>query len=856
MDKPTDTPADQPREKPQEHTGNSQASGRPQSLGMPTTGKLKQWDRRVWHRRASQPVTIWLALIVLAGLAHPFLPNRHWVLIHLFTLGAVTNSIILWSQHFTEKFLGQESPDSARPWQLKRIYILNVGIVITVIGQMCYFWPVTAVGSVVIGLIALIHAWSLYRQYSTADQGRRYAPGVLAYMAGCCCLPIGAFFGVLNATGLDFHLAHISVNVLGFLGFAAYGSLVLLFPTIWRTQSAGENVKPTLGFMALGVAVTLAGSLDHRAVIIRIGLVIYALAWIFAYRPWLKNIITVLKDPRDRVTFASLSVALAPLWLIGSIIWLATTDLKTMPTIALVVGFGAQLLIGVMSFLLPSTIGGGPGAVRAGLYAVNRWGIFRSTALNVGLAVWLMPVSSWLKIFMSLVSLVALALFIPFIKGAVSAQRAVLMKKAEAPEPIKRPAWGQATFALAVIAVVVALSGGAVGSKPETTQTAAVTPTGHTTEVTIHTDGMRFVPNVIQVPKGDRLVITLNNTDPNIHDLKLATGQETGRLSSNESATIDAGIIGSDVAGWCTIAGHRQHGMTLTITTTDTASNGVQPSDHYRDPSLAPADTSTTVHKVNFDISEIEDGRGWWTFNGQPMGPTLRGKVGDTFEVTVTNHGSITHSIDFHAGMVSPDNVMKSIQPGESLVYTFKAEHSGIWMYHCGTMPVSMHIAAGMFGAVIIDPPNLAPVDHEYVLVQSEVYGLNTTKDAPVDADKLKAGTPDAVVFNGYENQYDSHPITINHGETARFWLLDAGPNLSESFHIVGTQFHRVYKEGAYLLGDPAQPQTTGGSQSLDLLAAQGGFVEAAFPEAGTYTMVNHQFIDAERGAHGKIIVQ
>ncbi|MDO4910895.1 MAG: multicopper oxidase domain-containing protein [Corynebacterium sp.] len=854
-----DTPTDNPH--PQEPADRSGARPQGKPLGMPTTGKptgkLKEWDRRVWHRRASRPVTIWLAIIIIAGFVHPFLPNKHWVMIHLFTLGAITNSIILWSQHFTEKFLGQEAPDSARPGQLRRIYILNVGIVITVIGQLMSFWPVTAVGSVIIGLIAFIHAWMLYRQYATADQGRRFAPGVLAYMAGCCCLPFGALFGVLNAAGLDFHLAHIAVNILGFLGFAAYGSLVLLFPTIWRTQSAGENVKPTLAVMALGVGITLAGSLDHTPVIIRIGLVIYALAWIFAYRPWFKNVREVLKDPRDRVTFASLSVAMAPLWLIGSILWLATTDLKTMPTIALVVGFGAQLLIGVMSFLLPSTIGGGPGAVRAGLYAVNRWGIFRSTALNVGLAVWLMPGSSWLKIFMSMFALVSLALFVPFIKGAVTAQRNVLMKKAEAPEPIARPAWGQATFALATIALVIAISGGVMSSsRSDVQQTAAVTPTGHTTEVTIRTEGMSFVPNVIQVPKGDRLIITLENTDSNIHDLRLATGPETGRLSSGESATIDAGIIGEDVAGWCTIAGHRQHGMTLLITTTDSGSDPVEASDHYRDPQVAPADTSTTIHRVNFDISEIEDGRGWWTFNGQPMGPTLRGKVGDTFEVTITNNGSIPHSIDFHAGMVSPDNVMKNIQPGESLLYTFKAEHSGVWMYHCGTMPVSMHIAAGMFGAVIIDPENLAPVDHEFLLVQSDVYGLNTTKDDPVDADKLKAGTPDAVVFNGYENQYDKHPLEINAGETARFWLLNAGPNISESFHIVGTQFHRTYKEGAYLLGDPSQAQTTGGAQALDLLAAQGGFVEAAFPEAGTYTMVNHQFIDAERGAKGKIIVK
>ena len=103
------------------------------------------------------------------------------------------------------------------------------------------------------------------------------------------------------------------------------------------------------------------------------------------------------------------------------------------------------------------------------------------------------------------------------------------------------------------------------------------------------------------------------------------------------------------------------------------------------------------------------------------------------------------------------------------------------------------------------------------------------------------------------ENQYVDNPIQVKAGESTRFWLLNAGPNLSEAFHIVGTQFHTSYKEGAYLLRDS---ENQGGSQALDLLAAQGGFIEARFPEAGTYTMVNHQFIDAERGAMGKVKVE
>ncbi|MCQ9175111.1 multicopper oxidase domain-containing protein, partial [Corynebacterium amycolatum] len=235
-----------------------------------------------------------------------------------------------------------------------------------------------------------------------------------------------------------------------------------------------------------------------------------------------------------------------------------------------------------------------------------------------------------------------------------------------------------------------------------------------------------------------------------------------------------------------------------------------------------------------------------WVYNGKPLGPTLRGKVGDKFVVTLINDGTMSHSIDFHAGIVSPDEPMRDIAPGEKLEYRFRADRAGIWMYHCATMPMSMHIAAGMHGAVIIDPPNLTDVDHEVLLVQSESYW----GEAGPDADKTMAEDPDIYKFNGYPDQYLTHPIRIRAGETVRFWVLAAGPNKGTSFHIVGTQFHRVYKEGTLLLDDGV-----GGAQAIDLGAAQGGYVEAEFPEPGTYRFVDHQMVHAEMGARGDIVV-
>jgi nitrite reductase (NO-forming) len=270
-----------------------------------------------------------------------------------------------------------------------------------------------------------------------------------------------------------------------------------------------------------------------------------------------------------------------------------------------------------------------------------------------------------------------------------------------------------------------------------------------------------------------------------------------------------------------------------------------------RDPA-APATPAGTVHQIRLEATEepLEIAPGvtqtMWTFGGQVPGPVLRGKVGDTFEVTLVNSGQNSHSIDFHASKVAWNDEMRSIAPGESLIYRFTAKHSGVFMYHCGTPPVIHHIGNGMYGAIVIDPPELAPVDHEYVMVQSELYRAPVGETG--DLNRMLDEQWDGVVFNGYVNQYQHRPIRVEPNERVRIWVLDAGPSENSSFHVIGTIFDTVYKEGSYVLrpGD-----TRGGSQALDLQPAQGGFVEFTFDVPGLYPFVTHKFASASKGSVG-----
>ena len=435
-------------------------------------------------------------------------------------------------------------------------------------------------------------------------------------------------------------------------------------------------------------------------------------------------------------------------------------------------------------------------------------------------------------------------------------------------------------------AVVV---GSVIGNRGQGGATQDIEATGNTVNATIKVEGLRFVPDTVDVAPGDRLVITLDNTADQVHDLVLATGQTTGRVAARAKGTLDAGVVAGPVEGWCSIAGHRAQGMVFHVTAGGAVAGAHQhgggqsaqtgsgkdavpdysahlPADFKAfDAALPPAPSSPDggpmTHRHTFTVKEqvMQVGGGVtqrrMTFNGQVPGPVLRGKVGDTFEITLVNDGTMSHSLDFHAGITPPDKAMRSINPGESLVYTFKAQHSGIWLYHCSTSPMSLHLAAGMHGAVIIDPPGLPAVDREYAIVASEVY-LGPEGGEP-NTDKIAAKTPDLMTFNGVAFQYHQQPLKAKVGERVRFWVMAAGPSLPTSFHAVGLHFDQVFFEGAWTLGGPNRigAAWSGGSQALGLQPAQGGFVECIASEPGHYVFVSHSFADMEKGAHGVLEV-
>lgn len=237
-----------------------------------------------------------------------------------------------------------------------------------------------------------------------------------------------------------------------------------------------------------------------------------------------------------------------------------------------------------------------------------------------------------------------------------------------------------------------------------------------------------------------------------------------------------------------------------------------------------------------------------WSYDGTIPGRSLRIVEGDAVTITfrVDPAANAHHSLDLHSAITLPGKSYRTILPGEALTWSFVATTPGTFMYHCGTPKVLMHIGSGLYGAIIVDPKEGWPPAQELCLVQSDLY-LKDGGDGimlPDYARMLGNGEMDYCVFNGYANQYAEYPIKVETRAPIRIFVVNAGPNVWSSFHVVGAIFDRVLVNG--------HPKNElFGLQSITIGPGDGAVVEFSLPEPGAYPFVNHAFGHAAHGSLG-----
>src|SRR5690606_38481378 len=247
----------------------------------------------------------------------------------------------------------------------------------------------------------------------------------------------------------------------------------------------------------------------------------------------------------------------------------------------------------------------------------------------------------------------------------------------------------------------------------------------------------------------------------------------------------------------------------------------------------------------------------FWTFDGTVPGSFIRTRVGDEVEFILKNHpdSRLPHNIDLHA-VTGPGGGAEAsfVAPGKQATFSFKTINPGLYVYHCATAPVGMHVANGMYGLVLVEPAGgLPPVDREYYVMQGDFYTEGVTNEKgfqAFDVQKAIDEEPEYVVFNGRVGALTGeNALSAEVGESVRLYVGNGGPNLVSSFHVIGEIFDNVYLEGGDIVNN---------NIGTTLIPAGGAaIVEMEVEAPGDYVLVDHSLFRAfNKGALGILQVE
>lgn len=334
--------------------------------------------RRGFNPLRDAPPVLWLAATLAVALAHTAVPVPRWMMIHLLLLGAVSHSVVVWSQHFSDALLRTAPPRHLAAKIGPRLVVLNAGALLVVVGMLADTWALTAIGAAAVIIVAAAHAGLLVAQMRRSLPAR-FAATVRFYVAAATLLTVGAGIGAVLARGVSgplherLHLAHLALNVLGWIGLTVLGTLITLWPTVLGTRIDQATATPTTyASMSIGAGLTWWAA----------GLVIIAVGSV-----------------------------IAPTWEDFA----ATLDYVA-PFLA--AGFAAQVLLGALSYLVPTALGGGPARSRASHREFDRGAVFRIVVINAGLLVCALPVPSPVRLVAAVSVLAAFAAFLVLLARA------------------------------------------------------------------------------------------------------------------------------------------------------------------------------------------------------------------------------------------------------------------------------------------------------------------------------------------------------------------------------------------------------------------------------------------------------
>lgn len=388
--------------------------------------------RAWWHLHANVPVVAWLVTTLVVAVLRPVIPGSNWLLPHLLLLGGVSNAILIWSAHFAASLLRSKYSNTYL-MQAVRLGMLNLGVVLVVAGVLASGWMIVVSGAGLIAGAVLWHGAVLARQMAGAAPAE-FAVVVWFYVVAAVWLVVGVTLGSLLAGGFGGSIrsrlvvAHVGVNVLGWVGLTILSTLTILWPSMLRTRRAAHAAgvaRVVLVVLNAALGVLLAAVLAGWQLVAGVGVWLYLAGLLIASGP----LVAVIRQRRP-ASYASLSVLAGCGWLAGSLAmlgglllarpgWDEAGDRLGILVIPLAVGFVVQVLFGALTYLVPVVLGGGAGPVRRANARLSTFGITRVTVINIGLLMWALPLPRTGHTIAAGVVLVGLASFLPLLGSTV-----------------------------------------------------------------------------------------------------------------------------------------------------------------------------------------------------------------------------------------------------------------------------------------------------------------------------------------------------------------------------------------------------------------------------------------------------
>lgn len=618
------------------------------------------------HRHAVAAGLIAGYLLAATGVtaAHGLVAMPEWLALHLLVLGAASHAVLVYSRHFAQALLharpGTEWPANAR------LVGFNLGAIAVVTGMSTRLSWLAVTGAGVVVVAVLAHTVSLVAMARAARLSGRLRVVVWYYVAAGVCLLGGGTLGGLLAGGAmrtpgweqAVRLAHAHLNLLGWLGLVVVGTLFMLWPAVLRTRmadTAPRTARRVLAITVTSLTVAVAGALCTGWAagwhwLAAAGMAGYLVGVGYALGPAVREM--RVKPPRSAAPIALLAgngwlLAALTLDIVGLALGGTTADdlLGRLLVPMLGIGVVAQILTGALTFLIPVTVGGGPVGNRRLTEVLEYAWLPRAVLGNLGTLLLALPIADGPRVLAWVLVLIGFGSFPALVVTAlVAAHRpADTMADQLTRRPVRRLA-GHEVLAIgcvaAVLAVLVLVTTGTWPGHP--TSSPAVTATSGT-PVAVSLDEFAITPATITVTPGTDLVLTVRNTGRMNHDLELDGQHGTGMLAPGQQQTVDFGAITHDEQAWCTVPGHREAGMTLSIRTTTVAqrdqsmvgmgmNTGPPPAWRPYDPTLHPAPGSAT-HDVTLRIQPTAIGvapgvrQQVWNYNGTVPGPVLHSRV-------------------------------------------------------------------------------------------------------------------------------------------------------------------------------------------------------------------------------------